>query len=162
MRRFHVHVGVENLDASIRFYANLFGSEPSVRKDDYAKWMLDDPRINFAISRRPGTQVGLDHLGLQVDTADELADLRDQFAAAGGSSVRDAPNANCCYALSDKHWVTDPQGIPWEAFNTLDQIEYFNGTTEDQAKTGSCCTPAIATVALPKAGERAQRSDCCG
>jgi catechol 2,3-dioxygenase-like lactoylglutathione lyase family enzyme len=162
MRRFHVHVGVENLDASIRFYANLFASEPSVRKDDDAKWMLDDPRINFAISQRPGTQVGLDHLGLQTDTAAELADLRNQFAAANGASVRDEPNANCCYALSDKHWVTDPQGIPWEAFRTLDRIEYFNGTAEDQVKTGSCCTPAVATSAPPKTGERVQRSGCCG
>ena len=162
MRRFHVHIGVENLDASIRFYANLFGTEPSVRKDDYAKWMLDDPRINFAISQRPGTRVGVDHLGLQTDTAAELADLRNQFAAADSASVSDQPNANCCYALSDKHWVTDPQGIAWEGFHTLDQIEYFNGTTEGQAKAGSCCTPAVATAALPKAGERAQRSGCCG
>ena len=138
MKRFHVHVGVENLDASIRFYSGLFGAAPTVRKDDYAKWMIEDPRVNFAISRR-GDHVGVNHLGLQADSADELADIRARFAAAG-SFVADEPDASCCYAKSDKHWVTDPQGIAWEGYQTLGGIRYFDGDgDETTASRGGCC-----------------------
>jgi catechol 2,3-dioxygenase-like lactoylglutathione lyase family enzyme len=116
MKRFHVHLGVNDLERSIGFYSHLFGAEPTVRKDDYAKWMLDDPRINFAISRR-GNAVGVNHLGLQVESDDELKAVRGQFAAADATATVDEPGANCCYAKSDKHWVTDPQGVAWEAFH---------------------------------------------
>ena len=152
MKRFHVHVGVADLDQSIRFYSRLFGAEPSVRKPDYAKWMIDDPRLNFAISSRGGPQ-GVNHLGLQVDDATELVDLREHFAAADAASVVDEPGANCCYAKSDKHWVTDPQGIPWEGYHTLDSIRYFGSdeTVIGEAPSTGCCStektsiPAAAT-----------------
>ena len=108
MRRFHVHVSVNDLAHSIRFYSTIFGAAPTVEKGDYAKWMLDDPRINFAISQR-GEKAGVNHLGLQVDTAEELAALRQQVAAAK-IVAEDEPAAECCYALSDKYWIEDPQG----------------------------------------------------
>ncbi len=149
MKRFHVHVGVRNLDDSIRFYTGLFGAEPTVRKVDYAKWMIDDPRINFAISQREG-RAGVNHLGLQADSADELAGIRAQFAAAGASVV-DEPGASCCYAKSDKHWVADPQGIAWEGYRTLAKVAYFAGDADASARAGSCCTPAETTA-----------SGCCG
>lgn len=149
MKRFHVHVGVRNLDDSIRFYTGLFGAEPTVRKADYAKWMIEDPRINFAISQREG-RVGVNHLGLQADSTDELASIRAQFAAASASVV-DEPGANCCYARSDKHWVADPQGIAWEGYRTLSEIAYFDGEAETAASAGSCCAPTPAGA-----------SGCCG
>ena len=133
MKRFHVHVGVRNLDDSIRFYTGLFGAEPTVRKADYAKWMIEDPRINFAISQREG-RVGINHLGLQADSTDELASIRAQFAAADASVV-DEPGANCCYARSDKHWVADPQGIAWEGYRTLGDIAYFDGEARMRRRT---------------------------
>ena len=140
MKRFHVHVGVADLDQSIRFYSGLFGAPPTVRKEDYAKWMIDDPRINFAISTRGG-EIGVNHLGLQADSADELAGIRSQFAAADQTSVQDEPGANCCYARSDKHWVTDPQGIPWEGYHTLGEVRYFSGDSEGADAASACCTP---------------------
>ena len=149
MKRFHVHVGVENLDASIRFYSGLFGTAPTVRKDDYAKWMIEDPRINFAISRRDN-RVGVNHLGLQADSADELADIRAHFAAAG-PAVIDEPDASCCYAKSDKHWVTDPQGIAWEGYHTLGEIRYFDGNG-DEATAAACGTASTACCAAGPAG----------
>ncbi len=147
MKRFHVHVGVRNLDDSIRFYTGLFGAEPTVRKDDYAKWMIDDPRINFAISQRDGP-VGVNHLGLQADSADELADIRRHFAAAA-ADVADEPNASCCYAKSDKHWVADPQGIAWEGYHTLGEIRYFDRDAGEARAATTCCAPT-------------QTSSCCG
>jgi len=109
MRRFHVHVGVEDLDASVRFYSTVFGAPPNVRQPDYAKWMLEDPRLNFAISMR-GAPPGLDHLGFQVDSDEELAELRAQVARAEIAAV-DQGGAQCCYARADKYWTIDPQGI---------------------------------------------------
>ena len=123
MKRFHVHVAVPDLAASIRFYSTLFGAEPSVTKDDYAKWMLDDPRVNFAISQR-GAEVGVNHLGFQVDSGEELEALHDQLQAADRGVVSET-GANCCYAKSDKYWVTDPAGIAWESFRTLGSIPLF-------------------------------------
>src|SRR5215467_10413366 len=120
MKRFHVHVSVDDLDANIKFYSTLFGTPPSVVKPDYAKWMLDDPRINFAISKR-GDPSGIDHLGLQVDSDEELKELREQVRAAEIVAL-DQSNAECCYARSDKYWTTDPQGVAWETFHTLDSI----------------------------------------
>ena len=146
MKRFHVHLGVENLDRSIGFYSNLFGAGPSVRKDDYAKWMLDDPRINFAISQR-GSAAGVNHLGLQVESAAELASVRAQFEAADAATTLAEPGASCCYAKSDKHWVTDPQGIAWEAFHTLATMPFFDGEKAEASMPGACCSPAAAQPA---------------
>jgi len=146
MKRFHVHLSVPDLATSIRFYSGLFGLPPTVAKPDYAKWMLDDPRINFAISQRGRSASGLNHLGIQAETQDELAALRTGFAAADGDSTVDEPNANCCYVKSDKHWVTDPQGIAWEAFHTLESIPMFDRGAADSVQAtqaaGGCCTPA--------------------
>jgi catechol 2,3-dioxygenase-like lactoylglutathione lyase family enzyme len=151
MKRFHVHLGVDDLAASIRFYSGLFGQPPTVEKGDYAKWMVEDPRINFAISRRGGpdgpNRVGLNHLGLQVDGADELAAVRAQFAAADATTLTDEPDASCCYAQSDKHWVRDPQGIAWEGYHSLRAIEYFDGDAAPAADASACCMPAAAPTA---------------
>ena len=144
MKRFHVHIAVRDLEQSTAFYASLFGAPPSVQKPGYAKWMLDDPRINFAISPARGAP-GLEHLGVQVDSDAELAGLRQRMARAG-SDITDEEAANCCYAVSDKHWTVDPQGIAWEAFHTLAEAQYFG---EDrgparEAATAACCTPRAA------------------
>jgi catechol 2,3-dioxygenase-like lactoylglutathione lyase family enzyme len=149
MKRFHVHLGVADLEQNIRFYSGLFGAPPTVRKDDYAKWMIDDPRVNFAISARGG-DIGVNHLGLQAESADELAVVREQFAAADQASLRDEPGAKCCYAQSDKHWVTDPQGIAWEGYHTLGEVRYFDGDGAVGAAESACCMPAHATTELPK------------
>ena len=141
MKRFHVHLGVADLDQSIRFYSGLFGAPPTVQKDDYAKWMIEDPRVNFAISTRGG-KAGVNHLGLQADSADELAEIREQFAAADQASLQDEPSANCCYAKSDKHWVTDPQGIPWEGYHTFGEVRYFNSDDAEVSAASTCCTPS--------------------
>jgi catechol 2,3-dioxygenase-like lactoylglutathione lyase family enzyme len=150
MKRFHVHLGVPDLSASIRFYSDLFGTAPTVEKPDYAKWMLDDPRINFAISQR-NARTGLNHLGLQVETAAELAGVRKQFAAADASSVSDEMDVSCCYARSDKHWVRDPQGIAWEAFHSLGKVEFYDDAARDAGACGTrdaCCgTATVATAA---------------
>ena len=135
MKRFHVHVAVEDLEATIRFYSSVFGAPPTVRKPDYAKWMLDDPRINFALSKQSGNP-GIDHLGIQVDSAEELAALRDQVADAQ-IAAQDQSNAECCYARSDKYWTTDPQGIAWETFHTLESIPVRGRSARPDAS--SCC-----------------------
>ncbi|MEP6941303.1 MAG: ArsI/CadI family heavy metal resistance metalloenzyme [Betaproteobacteria bacterium] len=161
MKRFHVHLGVPDLPESIRFYSKLFGMPPAVEKPDYAKWMLDDPRVNFAISKR-GAKTGLNHLGLQVESDDELAGVREQFEQADASSVSDEANIQCCYARGNKHWVRDPQGIPWEAFHTLDSIPLFGGVEEPAAAaacgTGAsaCCTPAAEQRPVTATGAK-----CC-
>jgi len=157
MKRFHVHVAVDDLNANIRFYSAVFGAEPSVRKPDYAKWMLEDPRINFAISQR-GAKAGLDHLGLQVDTDEELGALRSQVAAAE-ISRHEQPDATCCYARSDKYWVTDPQGIAWETYHTLGEAEIYGADTRTKTdETAACCAPASETV---KVGNRKTAAKCC-
>jgi hypothetical protein len=154
MMRFHVHVGVADLAAGVDFYSRLFGSPPTVRKVDYAKWMLDDPRVNFAILRRGA--LGVDHLGLQAESTAELAVIRARFETADASTTVAEPRALCCYAKSDKHWVTDPQGIPWEAFHTLDAIPLFGSTAEPDAQAGACCSPDDAAApASPNA------ATCC-
>jgi catechol 2,3-dioxygenase-like lactoylglutathione lyase family enzyme len=116
MKRFHVHVNVKDIDASVRFYSNLFAIAPSVLKPDYAKWMLDDPRVNFAISRRERA-IGVDHLGMQAETADELSEIGQRLAAADAIALAEA-GTTCCYAHSDKYWAEDPQGLRWETFHT--------------------------------------------
>ena len=157
MKRFHVHVAVPNLDDSIRFYSTIFGAEPAVVKPDYAKWMLDDPRVNFAISER-GAASGINHLGLQVDSDAELQALHSQLQAAG-SGVLAEKNASCCYAKSDKYWVTDPAGVPWETFHSLGNVPFYNGSEADSGK-GACCAPdeAAPTEAKP---ETKTRAACC-
>jgi catechol 2,3-dioxygenase-like lactoylglutathione lyase family enzyme len=152
MKRFHVHVGVQDLAASIRFYSSVFGAEPSVLKSDYAKWMLEDPRINFAISQR-GTAVGVNHLGIQVDSAEELTALRQQVAAAE-IQARDEAGANCCYAKSDKYWVQDPQGVAWETFHSLGSIPVFGEHSESSAS--GCCVPETVVAFTPRS-----KSDAC-
>ena len=137
MKRFHVHVHVADLDKSIGFYSKLFGAEPARTEADYAKWMLDDPRINFAISTR-GAATGVDHLGLQTDDPAELAAMKAR-AAEADMALLDEGATTCCYARSDKHWVTDPQGIAWEQFHTLADIPVFR---ETQPGAAACCTPA--------------------
>jgi catechol 2,3-dioxygenase-like lactoylglutathione lyase family enzyme len=141
MSRLHVHISVDDLEQNIRFYSALFGSQPSVSKDDYAKWDLVDPAVNFAISRR-GARTGLDHVGIQADNAGELATLQSRLQAAGISGVEQSGTA-CCYARSDKYWTRDPQGIAWEAFHTLDSIPTFNEQEAVTAPASGCCAPVI-------------------
>lgn len=142
MKRFHVHAHVTDLKASIAFYSKLFAAEPTRIESDYAKWMLEDPRINFAISTRGSAAAGVDHLGFQTDNAGELAELKAR-ATAADMALLDQGETSCCYARSEKHWVTDPQGIAWEHFHTLDNIPVFGeGTREAEAQASACCAPA--------------------
>ncbi len=159
MKRFHVHVAVEDLDQSIRFYSTLFGAEPAVVKPDYAKWMLDDPRVNFAISRR-GEQRGVDHLGLQVDDRSELREISDRLDSAG-REVYDRGEAHCCYARSDKAWVRDPQGVSWETFFTFGQeTVYGEGMVEQAGSASACCGESACGSAEPEA-PNAKANACC-
>lgn len=155
MKRFHVHVSVEDLAASTRFYSALFGAQPAVEKSDYAKWMLDDPRVNFAISKR-GSKVGLNHLGFQADTPEELAGMQRQHATAE-LAVLDEGATQCCYAKSEKHWVTDPQGLPWEIYRTMGEVETYNGSKDAAPVGGACCAPE-AKVAMPAVAVKAASS----
>jgi catechol 2,3-dioxygenase-like lactoylglutathione lyase family enzyme len=137
MKRFHVHVSVDDLGRSIPFYSKLFASEPAVQKADYAKWVLDDPRINFAISQR-GHPVGVNHLGFQTDSDDELKAMHAQLEAADANLVLQTAEP-CCYARSDKYWITDPAGIAWETFHTLESIPVYGEDTLTQTPDGGCC-----------------------
>ena len=149
MKRFHAHVRVDDLKSSVRFYSTLFGAEPSVLKSDYAKWMLDDPRVNFAITAG-STSTGLDHLGFQVETDDDLAIIAGRLDAAGQSVVRQE-NASCCYARGNKGWVSDPSGISWETFHTFGESTVYGndvaprGAASKTQDAESCCTPAPAS-----------------
>lgn len=141
MKRFHVHLHVADLEQSIGFYSKLFAAEPTRRESDYAKWMLDDPRLNFAISTR-GATPGVDHLGFQTDDGAELAELKAR-AEAADMALLDEGATTCCYARSEKHWVTDPQGIAWEQFHTLGDIPVFREVAAPAAaEAAACCTPA--------------------
>jgi catechol 2,3-dioxygenase-like lactoylglutathione lyase family enzyme len=146
MKRFHVHMGVENLDRSVAFYSGLFGAEPSVIKPDYAKWMLDDPRVNFAISTKEGVKRGIEHLGVQVENGDELAEVYGRLKAANGPVLVEGATI-CCYAKSEKSWIADPDGIMWEAFLTNGEATVYGDSPEldklasDNAAAGACCTP---------------------
>ena len=142
MKRFHVHVAVHDLEQSIRFYSALFGAEPAVKKPDYAKWMLEDPRVNFAISNRRA-KAGIDHLGLQAENGGELEEIGTRLAQADVSTTAQK-DANCCYAKSDKYWTVDPQGIAWESFHTLDSVPLYGTETRaptvaDKAPAAACC-----------------------
>jgi hypothetical protein len=160
MKRFHVHAHVENLQSSIEFYARMFGTPPTRVEDDYAKWMLEDPRLNFAISTR-GTRLGVDHLGIQTDTEEELTALKAR-AQAAQLALHGEGETSCCYARSEKYWVTDPQGIAWEQFNTLADIPLFGETRTSGTSSAACCPPAAARgapVAIPV--NAAPAKSCC-
>jgi catechol 2,3-dioxygenase-like lactoylglutathione lyase family enzyme len=139
MKRFHVHVHVDDVAQSIAFYSKLFAAEPARIESDYAKWMLDEPAVNFAISTR-GASKGIDHLGFQTDDPAELAAMKAR-AEAADMALLDEGETTCCYARSEKHWVTDPQGIAWEHFHTLADIPVFNEAPQPAASTSACCTP---------------------
>lgn len=155
MKRFHVHVHVDDLDRSVAFYSKLFAAEPVRVEADYAKWMLDDPRLNFAISARGGVR-GVDHLGFQVDDADELADLKAR-AQAADMALLDEGATTCCYARSEKHWVTDPQGVAWEQFHTLGDIPTFREAVTAAPEASACCAPKGKPVGIPVKAA----SGCC-
>ncbi len=159
MKRFHVHAHVEDLQASVAFYSKMFAAEPARLEADYAKWMLEDPRINFAISTR-GDKSGVDHLGFQTDTDEELVELKSR-AQAADLTLLDEGAVSCCYARSEKHWVTDPQGIAWKHFRTLANTPVFGEKTKPVESTEAkarCAAPAAATspVAVP-----AKQTSCC-
>ncbi|MES2688021.1 MAG: ArsI/CadI family heavy metal resistance metalloenzyme [Pseudomonadota bacterium] len=142
MKRFHVHMHVEDLARNVTFYSAMFGVQPSRQENDYAKWMLLDPPVNFAISTR-GSATGVDHLGIQVDSPAELAGLRAS-AGAAALTLQDDGETTCCYARSDKYWLTDPQGVAWEQFHTLDGIPVFSEQKHESntASAPACCAPA--------------------
>lgn len=139
MKRFHVHVSVDHLEQSIRFYSSMFALEPTVVKKDYAKWMLDDPKVNFAISQR-GAETGLNHLGIQVESDDELKQMQTRLESLQPDLVKEA-DAACCYAKSDKYWVNDPSGIAWETFHTLSSIPVFGDKGSAPKNKSACCIP---------------------
>jgi catechol 2,3-dioxygenase-like lactoylglutathione lyase family enzyme len=150
MKRMHVHVGVEDLDRSISFYSALFATQPAVVKSDYAKWMLDDPRVNFAISTR-GKEPGLDHLGIQVESKGELGDVYARLRNAGGS-VLEQGQTTCCYAKSEKSWIEDPSGISWETFFTTGESTDYGVSVDEGARVAhrkACCAPERAPKAAP-------------
>jgi catechol 2,3-dioxygenase-like lactoylglutathione lyase family enzyme len=167
MKRFHIHVSVEDLAKSIRFYSTLFGAEPSRVEADYAKWLLDDPRMNFAISthRQP---VGVNHLGFQVDSADELRGMHAQLTAADTRLIQEDEQV-CCYARSDKYWVTDPTGIAWETFRTLGNIPVYgedtpvfdHGTSIVRTQSVGAESKTACCVPTAKNEPEATRSGCC-
>lgn len=140
MKRFHVHAHVDDLAASVAFYTKLFGLPPTRLEGDYAKWMIEDPRINFAISTRGG-KPGVDHLGIQTDSPEQLAAMASA-AQSCGLATHDTGETTCCYARSDKHWLVDPQGIAWEHFHTMDAIEVFSEAPAAPKAAGACCAPA--------------------
>jgi catechol 2,3-dioxygenase-like lactoylglutathione lyase family enzyme len=167
MKRFHVHVSVADLSESVRFYSRLFGGEPRVLKADYAKWMLDDPRVNFAISTHH-QPTGVNHLGFQVDSDEELRGMQSQLRTADARMVQEDEQP-CCYARSDKYWVTDPSGIAWETFHTLAGIPVYGEDTpvfdhglsavpvraETTSTKAACCVPAA------KSRGRTEVAQCC-
>lgn len=156
MKRLHVHIGVGDLDSSIRFYSTLFGVEPTVTKNDYAKWMLDDPRVNFAISSGNHAAKGIEHLGIQVESGEELTEVYARLKGAD-RPVLDEGATTCCYAKSEKSWIADPDGIVWEAFFTNGEATVYGDSPElaalsANAGEGACCAPAMP----------AQSASCCG
>lgn len=141
MKRFHIHISVKDLSKSIQFYSQVFNAQPSVHKDDYAKWALDDPALNFAISTR-GNNIGLDHVGMQTDSDEELKGLQAQLEAAGIQGVAQE-NTTCCYSRSDKYWIQDPQGIAWETFHSLESVPVYSEQELTTADDSACCAPGM-------------------
>jgi len=164
VKRLHVHVGVTDLDQSIRFYSTLFAAEPSVIKKDYAKWMLDDPRVNFAISVGQRTAKGIEHLGIQAENLDELGEVYGRLKVADRQVLEEGATT-CCYAKSEKSWIADPDGIVWEAFFTNGEATVYGDSPtlsviSDNAADDACCTPAMpsAEPAPPAATKRHERA----
>jgi catechol 2,3-dioxygenase-like lactoylglutathione lyase family enzyme len=157
MKRMHLHLGVDDMERSIAFYSTLFAATPTVQKDDYAKWMLEDPRINFAITPTTHTAKGIEHIGIQVEDIDELNEVGERLKAAGRPVLEEACTT-CCYAESSKNWITDPDGVIWETFLTtgsntdygnkepamtgMARLAEMESAQAATAKAGSCCTPA--------------------
>jgi len=164
MKRLHVHVSVDDLSQSVRFYSTLFAAKPAVTKADYAKWMLDDPHVNFAISTRSGGS-GLDHLGIQVETPDELEEVYGRLRQAD-RPVLEKGATTCCYAQSEKSWITDPQGVSWETFLTTGESTVYGDSADLGAihtTAAVCCTPETpqGSCCAPKP-ELAAAAACCG
>lgn len=154
MKRLHVHVGVDDLDQSIRFYSTLFGADPTVTKPDYAKWMLEDPRVNFAISSG-NAHKGIEHLGIQVESANELQEVYGRLKSADRPVLEEGATT-CCYARSEKSWIADPQGVVWEAFLTNGEATVYGdnpalSALSANAAEANCCAPAVE-----------QKAACCG
>ena len=173
MNCFHVHLHVDDLAKNIDFYSKLFGATPTRVEIDYAKWMLEDPRVNFAISTRGSQAAGLDHLGFQVDATEELAALKAR-AQAADMAMLDEGETTCCYTRGEKHWVTDPQGIAWEHFHSLQNIPVFREAAPDAAaqaaccateasaaSAAACCTPLLTTTAAACCAPRTSAKSCC-
>jgi len=162
MKRMHIHISVEDLSKSINFYNTVFGTSPTVQKDDYAKWMLDDPTVNFAISQR-GTNTGLDHLGIQTDSDDGLTEIKTRLENAD-MDMLSQEGTTCCYAKSDKHWVQDPSGIAWETYHTLGSAPTFNDAEEgSEAAESACCAPTqtIQITNIKGKPKNDDKSSCC-
>lgn len=166
MKRFHIHIAVRDLAVNVDFYQCLFGAEPTVIRGDYAKWELDDPMINFAISSR-GHEVGINHIGVQASTAEELRDLKHNASLAVSSSLHEQREAACCYAKSDKYWLFDPQGIAWEHFHTLSAMDTFG--SDNVSESTACCIPIresgqeLESCCIPKATvAESDGAGCCG
>lgn len=156
MKRLHVHVGVNDLDRSVAFYSTLFGAEPTVLKGEYAKWMLEDPRVNFAISSGNHAAKGIEHLGIQVESGEELTEVYDRLKAADRPVLEEGATT-CCYAKSEKSWIADPDGVVWEAFFTNGEATIYGDSPEltalsDNAAENACCAPALAPAEV----------SCCG
>ena len=162
MKRLHVHTTVRDLEESIRFYSTLFGQEPARRETDYAKWMLEDPRVNFAISTW-GKEPGIDHLGFQVDDDKELGEIATRLESAG-HAVAAENNTTCCYAVSDKHWVVDPAGMPWETFRSMAQVKTRGGSAVKAEAEAAALTAANIEQAEKSAGKGCGggATACCG
>lgn len=168
MKRIHMHVGVTDIDQSIAFYSNLFGAEPSVMKPDYAKWMIEDPRLNFAISHREGAVKGIEHVGIQAEEQGELEDVYARLKAADRPVLEEGATT-CCYAQSEKSWIADPDGVVWEAFLTQGGSTTYGGSPDlDQlasgnAATSACCVPQMASAAeeAPAPAPAPAKSSCC-
>jgi catechol-2,3-dioxygenase len=154
MKRMHMHVSVDNLDKSIIFYNSLFGEVPTIVKPDYAKWMLNDPLVNFAISMR-GSKAGLDHIGIQVETEEELTEIKQRIEAAEMNMLTEE-GTTCCYSKSDKHWVQDPSGLAWETYRTLDSAPTFNDSPEHSTSAAACCAPATEKIQFIS-----KKATCC-
>lgn len=173
MKRLHIHIAVADLEQSIGFYSTLFGSEPDKRKSDYARWLLDDPCVNFAISEHAGVAPGLDHLGVQVDSDNDLNAITDRLHNAGAQTLQQEATV-CCYARSNKTWVEDPSGLRWESFRSFgDSVDYgVSGANHDVSETrsddGVCCTPGIpadkttAETTADNGSCGSRQSGCCG
>src|SRR5215471_17424365 len=163
MKRLHVHVKVDHLSLSIRFYSTLFASEPTVVKGDYAKWMLEDPRVNFAISSVSG-QSGISHLGIQAEDETELAEVYERLARAERPTL-EAKNATCCYHKSDKQWIADPQGVPWETFFTYGESTVYGQGSLDklrEANEAACCVPSCCEPeAIAQTAPQPFATACC-